>query len=236
MSGCYTPAVWIVFYTHLLSPSIEKLLVSFTSSTLKLSVLIRTAMNIVFQRIVRGCNNSGPRKPVCIKEGATSVMWPFPMRHNMHARDTLYLRCLSILVPWTHMFIVQGRSSQPKGSHLVGGAFWTLTVVQIRRPKWKWRPLSGVFFPMQKCTPDIRDDGSASFPDLDFSLDNEDAAPGNVDLVRVVAFHTFLILGPGKFANFLQKKRNTKKKLWEESPKIVTVDGPICIQCSDMSQ
>lgn len=72
-------------------------------------------------------------------------MWPFPMRHNMHARDTLYLRCLSILVPQTHMFIVQGRSSQSKGSHLVGGAFWTLTVVQIRRPKLKWRPLSGVF-------------------------------------------------------------------------------------------
>lgn len=88
---------------------------------------------------------SVPQEPVCIKEGATSVMWPFPMRHNMHAWDTLYLRCLSILVLRTHMFIVQGRSSQSKGSHLVGGAFWILTVVQIRRPKWKWRPLSGVF-------------------------------------------------------------------------------------------
>lgn len=67
------------------------------------------------------------------------------MRHNMHARDTLYLRCLSILVPRTHMFIVQGRSSQLKGSHLVGGVFSILTVVQIRRPKWKWRPLSSIF-------------------------------------------------------------------------------------------
>lgn len=95
-----------------------------------------------------------------------------------------------------------------------------------------------VFFPMQKCTPDIRD-GSASFPDLDFSLDNADAAPGNVDLVRIVEFHTYLILGPvGKFFRFSPKKipplsRYARRRA---SVKIVTDSGRICIQCSDMSQ
>lgn len=48
-------------------------------------------------------------------------------------------------------------------------------------------------------------DASASFPDLNISLNNEESASRIVDLVQIITFHTYLILGLGKFVRFSQK-------------------------------